>query len=385
MKTVLSRRLASIAPFHVMEFVKEAQRLEALGHDVIHLSIGEPDFKAVDAVQRALHEAVDLGRTGYTPALGIPELRAAIAGFQSVTLNAPVDPSRIMVTAGASAALQLVFQAILNPGDEVLLADPAYPCNANFIRAADGVPKLLACGPEQRFQLQAEQVAQAWGPRTRAVLVASPGNPTGTSITWEALEQLYQTVQARGGTLIVDEIYLGLSDAQERRSAAALGPDVIVINSFSKYFAMTGWRLGWLVLPAHWIGDFERLAGNLFICASALSQYAALGCFTADSLLEHERRREAFRSRRAAMAAALPQLGFEVPVEPDGAFYVYARCTRHGPSDALAHKILAEAHVCVVPGLDFGPAWAQDYLRFSCATSQSRIDEALHRIQRLLG
>jgi aspartate/methionine/tyrosine aminotransferase len=380
----LSRRLGGIAPFHVMEYVKQARALEAAGRDIIHMSIGEPDFKALPAVEAALGRAVQAGHTGYTPALGIAELRQAIADFQSTVFGYPVDASRVMVTAGASVALTLICLALLDPGDEVLLPDPSYPCNSNFVRAAGGVPRLIVAGPEQRFQLSADLIRANWTPRCKAVMLASPSNPTGTSLTPDALREVAETVRELGGTLILDEIYLGLRYDGVRLSGAALGDNVVLVNSFSKYFAMTGWRLGWLVLPPAWVSELERLAGNLLICPSGPAQHAALACFTAEAIAEYEQRREAFRQRRDFLVPALESLGFKVPVHPDGAFYVYADGSAHGTAEAVAQRMLQEAGVCAVPGLDFGPAWADRYLRFSYATSLSRLQEAVQRLQAVL-
>lgn len=381
----VAAKLDRISPFYVMELVKRAAVLEASGRDIVHMSIGEPDFTAIDAVVQALEQAVRAGKTQYTPAVGIPMLREAIAAFYATRFGVQVDPSRIIVTAGASGALQLACTALLEPGDEVLMADPAYPCNRHFVTAAGGEPRLIPSGPPERFQLTVDHVREHWTPRTVGAIVATPSNPTGTSIDRDALAALTEEVRARGGFTIVDEIYLGLSYDGERRSAAALGDDIILVNSFSKYFHMTGWRLGWLVVPPQLVEVFEKLAQNLVICASAPAQHAALACFTPAALAEFETRRAAFRERRDYLLPEFERLGLHVPVRPDGAFYIYADVSKHAQDSAkLAHRLLEEAGVCAVPGMDFGHADAQRYMRFSYANSLERLREAVARMERLL-
>mgnify|MGYP001026585055 CR=1 FL=1 len=381
----LASRVNQIEPFHVMELVKRAAAREAAGHDVVHLSIGEPDFTAIPAVVDALEQAVRAGNTQYTAAVGISALREAIAAFHESHLDARVDPARIIVTAGASGALHLACTALLNPGDEVLMADPTYPCNRHIVTATGGVPRLIPAGPEARFQLSASAVQQAWTERTAGVIVATPGNPTGTSIAPEALADIVAAVRERNGFCIVDEIYLGLSYDHPRRSAAWLGDDIILVNSFSKYFHMTGWRLGWLVVPPRLIGAFEKLAQNLVICAPAPAQHAALACFTPEGLAEFERRREAFRQRRDYLLPEFERLGLRVPVSPDGAFYIYADITAHAAdSREFADRLLEQIDVCAVPGMDFGMHDVGRYMRFSYANSMERLQEAIRRMERLL-
>lgn len=381
----LASRVNQIEPFHVMELVKRAAAREAAGHDVVHLSIGEPDFTAIPAVVDALEQAVRAGNTQYTAAVGISALREAIAAFHESHLDARVDPARIIVTAGASGALHLACTALLNPGDEVLMADPTYPCNRHIVTATGGVPRLIPAGPEARFQLSVSAVQQAWTERTAGVIVATPGNPTGTSIAPEALADIVAAVRERNGFCIVDEIYLGLSYDHPRRSAAWLGDDIILVNSFSKYFHMTGWRLGWLVVPPHLIGAFEKLAQNLVICAPAPAQHAALACFTPEGLAEFERRREAFRQRRDYLLPEFERLGLRVPVSPDGAFYIYADITAHAAdSREFADRLLEQIDVCAVPGMDFGMHDVGRYMRFSYANSMERLQEAIRRMERLL-
>lgn len=386
----LAARVAEIAPFYVMELMKEAFELERAGRDIIHMSVGQPDFTAPQAVVDAAAAAMRGGRTHYTNALGITPLREAIARFYRDTQHIDIDPSRIVVTAGASAALLLACTALVDRDDEVLMPDPCYPCNRHFVSAADGKPVMIASGPAERFQLTAEHVEAHWGPRTRGVLLASPSNPTGTSIELDELRKLVDVVRSHGGFTVVDEIYQGLSYDAPPVSALTLGDDVVTVNSFSKYFNMTGWRLGWLVVPPQWVAAFEKLAQNLFICAPAVSQYAALACFEPETLALYESRRLEFQRRRDYIVPALRSLGFGVPVVPDGAFYVYADCTQvphaaRGDSSALAHAILHDAGVGIVPGVDFGTAAPLDYLRLSYATAYEKIEEAVGRIGQLFG
>jgi len=391
----VSARAQRIEPFYVMEMAKAAQalaaRLAQTGQTMIFLNIGEPDFTAPARVQEAAGRAIRDGNTHYTPATGLPELRQRISDWYATRFAVNVPSSRIVVTAGASAALQLACLALIDPGDEMLMPDPSYPCNRHFVTSAGGTAVLIPSTADQRFQLSAAQVAAAWGDNTRGVLLASPSNPTGTSIAFDELRRIHQHVSARGGITLVDEIYLGLShDAQFCRSALALDDQIISINSFSKYFNMTGWRLGWLVLPEPLVPVIERLAQNLFICPSTISQHAALACFEADSLAEYEQRRAEFKRRRDYFIPALNALGLHVPVMPDGAFYAWADCTeaccKLGLADSweLAFEIMNRAHVAVTPGRDFGHFETRHFIRLSTANSMPQLREAIDRLQRLL-
>ena len=392
MKT--ASRVDRIEPFWVMEMAKAARELAQSpmcdpaqgGRPMIYLNIGEPDFKAPARVEAAAHAALAAGHTQYTPAAGLPALRQALSRWYGQQHGLEIDPARIFITAGASAALQLICLALFEPGDDVLMPDPSYPCNRHFVTAAGATPRLLPCGPAQRFQLDAATVRQAWGASTRGVLLASPSNPTGTSIDPAELAAISREVRARGGVTLVDEIYLGLSyDAHFARSALALDDDIVSINSFSKYFAMTGWRLGWLVLPQSLVPAVERLAQNLYICASTPAQHAALAGFEAQTLAECEQRRGEFQRRRDAVVSGLHRIGLPVPVEPDGAFYAWADCGGAGlESWDLCHHLLHRAQVALTPGRDFGPAAAARYLRLSFASSMDEITQALRRIDSVL-
>jgi aspartate/methionine/tyrosine aminotransferase len=378
----LASRLQYIAPFHVMELAKMAADLEKQGRHIIHMGIGEPDFIATPAVIDAASRAMASGQTRYTSAVGLPALREAISGYYQKIYQLDISPSRIIVTAGASGALLLACAALVEKGAEVLMPDPSYPCNRHFVAAFDGIARMVESGPEDRFQLSDAMVRAHWTERTRGVLLASPSNPTGTTIEPGELKKIVATVRAKGGFSIVDEIYQGLTYGAAPFSALSLGEDVIVINSFSKYFSMTGWRLGWLVVPEAMIPQMEKLAQNLFICASAVAQHAGLACFLPESLAIYESRRQEFQHRRDFIVPALERLGFTVPVIPDGAFYVYADCSAlSSDADQLTIDILNEAGVVMVPGLDFGPSTAQRYIRVSYATSMDNLREAVQRLE----
>lgn len=385
MEKNLASRLDNIAPFHVMELAKMAADLEAQGRHIIHMGIGEPDFTAPQIVIDAAGKAMADGRLQYTSALGVPALREAIARHYLHTFGLVIPASRIIVTAGASAALLLACAALVEPGAEVLMPDPCYPCNRHFVAAFEGKARLIESGPQQRFQLSDAMVNEHWSEATKGVLLASPSNPTGTSINHGELARIITSVKARGGFTIVDEIYQGLSYEGAPFSALSLDDDVVVINSFSKYFNMTGWRLGWLVVPERIVPHIEKLAQNLFICASSVAQHAAVACFSPEALAIYEERKAEFKRRRDYIVPALTALGFEVPVMPDGAFYVYADCSRFSAdADQFTRDLLQEAGVAIVPGLDFGTSGARRYVRISYATSMANLQEAVRRIAEFL-
>jgi aspartate/methionine/tyrosine aminotransferase len=377
-------RTENIAAFQVMELVKRANALQAQGKPVIHMSIGEPDFTAPAPVLNALAQAAASGMTQYTAALGIAPLREAIARFYGQRFNADISPSRIIVTAGASAALSLAACALVNPGDRVLLTDPSYPCNRHFVAAFDGIPEAVPVGPETRFQMTEELIRQHWmknGKAAVGTLLATPANPTGTSIKFDELRRIVETVSDLEGFSIVDEIYLGLSYDTPPRSILEVANNVVVTNSFSKFFHMTGWRLGWLVVPEEAVNVFERLTQNLYICASALAQHAALACFTDESLKIFDDRAAQFKARRDYLAPELLKLGFKIPAQPDGAFYFYLDCSALSDSSTrLANELLETAYVSLVPGTDFGASDPERYMRLSYATDMPRLQEAVARM-----
>lgn len=391
----ISSRANRIEPFYVMEVAKAAS---ALAREVAHgerpmvfLNIGEPDFTAPPLVQEAAARAIRDGVTQYTQATGLDALRERISAWYASRFGVEVPARRIVVTAGASAALQLACLALVDAGDEILMPDPSYPCNRHFVSAADGNAVLIPTTAQERFQLSADKVEAAWNPRTRGVLLASPSNPTGTSIHPAELRRIHEVVTRRGGVTLLDEIYLGLSyDETFGQTALGIDDQVISINSFSKYFNMTGWRLGWLVVPDALVPVVERLAQNLFICPSTVAQHAALACFEAQSIAEYERRRAEFKARRDWFIPALNAMGLTVPVMPDGAFYAWADCSQAcaklGLRDSwdFAFEVMKRAHVAVTPGRDFGTAQTAQFVRFSTASSMAQLQEAAARLRHML-
>jgi aspartate/methionine/tyrosine aminotransferase len=392
----ISSRAERIEPFYVMEVAKAASQLAAqVAHTdrpMIFLNIGEPDFTAPPLVQEAAARAIRDGATQYTHATGLASLRERISGWYSQRFGVEVPPRRIVVTAGASAALQLACLALIEAGDEILMPDPSYPCNRHFVSAADGRAVLVPTTAAERFQLSAAKVQEHWSAKTRGVLLASPSNPTGTSIHPDELRRIHSFVSGNGGVTLLDEIYLGLSyDETYGHTGLALDDQVISINSFSKYFNMTGWRLGWMVVPDALVRVIERLAQNLFICPSTVAQHAALACFEAASLAEYELRRAQFRARRDWFIPRLTAMGFAVPVSPDGAFYAWADGSqlfeRLGVQDSwdFAFEVMKRAHVAVTPGRDFGSAQTRHFVRFSTANSMAQLHEAADRLKAVLG
>jgi aspartate/methionine/tyrosine aminotransferase len=391
----LSQLVDRIEPFYVMEVAKAASKLArevaASDRPVIFLNIGEPDFTAPALVQEAAARAISRGATQYTQATGLDALRERISRWYAQRFHVNVPPRRIVITAGASAALQLACLALFEPGDEVLMPDPSYPCNSHFVTVAGGQPVRIPAGPAERFQLTAAAIEANWTERTRGVLLASPSNPTGTSIHPNELGRIQAFVKQRGGVTIVDESYLGLSyDETFGHSALALDPDVVSINSFSKYFNMTGWRLGWLVAPEDAVAAVEKLAQNLYICPSTVAQHAALACFEPESIAEYEKRRAEFKARRDWFIPQLEKIGFKVPVVPDGAFYAWADCSeacrRLGVKDSweLTFALLEKARVAVTPGRDFGVAETSHFIRFSTASSMAHLQDAVARLADVL-
>jgi len=382
----IAARMAGIAPFHVVEILARAKALEAEGRSIVHMEIGEPDFDTPAPVLEAARRALDAVPMHYTEPLGIPPLREAIAGFYRDRYGLSVDPARIVVTPGSSGALMLALGALVDPGRRVLLADPGYPANRHFVRVFGGEPVGVPVGAETGYQLSAGSIAEHWDAHTSVAMVASPSNPTGTVISHERLAAVAERVAGAGGTLLVDEIYHGLVYGAPLRSALEISPEIVVINSFSKYFTMTGWRLGWLVAPEALVGEIGRLAQNMILAPSTVAQHAALAAFRPETIAILEARREAFRERRDWLVPALARLGFGVPVVPEGAFYVYADSRRIADdSFELCRRLLEEAGVAVTPGMDFGEHRAREHVRFAYTTSLEKLREGIARIEAFLG
>ncbi|HAR30905.1 MAG TPA: aminotransferase [Gammaproteobacteria bacterium] len=377
-------RNASITPFRVIELLERARALEAQGRDVIHLEVGEPDFPTAAPIVAAAHRALEAGATRYTQALGIPALREAISGYYERQVGIRVPPSRVIVTSGASGGLLLLMALLIGPDDELLLTDPGYPCNEVFVWLTNGTPVRIPLRPERQFLLNAADVDAHWSERTRGLLLASPANPTGAMLASDSLRSLADLVRQRQGFLILDEIYQGLVYETERpcRSGLEVAEDLYVLNSFSKYFGMTGWRLGWMVVPEAAVEPLARLAQNLFISPPSLSQHAALAAFSEPALEIHELRRQAFERRRDVLVNGLESLGFGIPLRPAGAFYVYTDISRTG-LDAMTFctRLLEEHAVAVTPGDDFGMINPERWVRFAFTADEARIKESIERIR----
>lgn len=380
--TALAARVAEIQPFQVMEVQTAARRLEAQGRSVVHMEIGEPDFPTPPQVVEAARDWLAAGRVYYTSALGIAPLREAIARFYRTRFGVEVSPERIVVTTGSSAALLLALALIVDRDDEILLSDPGYPCNRHFVRTLEGRPVAVPVDADSHYQLDAQAIRRRWGPRTRGALIATPSNPTGTTVPPDELARIAATVRDLGGTLLVDEIYQGLSYDGEPRTVLSVTDEVFVVNSFSKYFNMTGWRLGWLVAPARHVRDLEKLAQNLFISAPAPSQHAALACFEASTLALLEERRRAFRARRDFLVPALRELGFGIPLTPAGGFFVYADCSAFSrDSRAFCAEVIEATGVAFTPGIDFGEHRANEHVRFAYTVALESLREGAARLR----
>ena len=376
-----AERMADIESFHVMQLIARARELEAQGRVIVNMVVGEPDFPLAPAIQAAAMRVLEQGRLSYTPALGITRLREAIARWYGTRYGIEVPAARVAVTTGSSGALLITMGVLLDPGDQVMLADPGYPCNRHFVRALDGDPLCVPVGPASAYQLTAELVDAHWTARTKAVLVCSPSNPTGTMISAAELRAIHSVVRARGGMLISDEIYHGLTYGESAHTALENGDDVFVINSFSKYFGMTGLRLGWMVVPESFMLDVDKLAGNLFISPPDIGQHAALAAFEPETIAVLESRRELYRAQRDFLLPALKALGFGVPVTPEGAFYIYANCSRFtDDSYAFCWDVLEKAGVAITPGLDFGDNDPRHHVRVSYPKPIAVLQEGVRRL-----
>ena len=380
-----SDRVAEIESFKVMDLLKRAKELEALGHDVVHMCAGEPDFATPEPVAEAGIAAIRAGHTQYTPAAGIPPLREAIAGFYQQRYGLDIPAERVIVTAGASGALLMVFATLANPGQRFMMADPGYPCNPRFLRLLEARGQLVPAEASDNYQLTPELIEQNWDAQTAGVLLASPANPTGSVVHREQLELISQTVRARAGHLVVDELYHGLTYGFDATSVLEVDQDAFVLNSFSKYFGMTGWRLGWTVVPESAVNEIERLAQNLFISPPTISQYAALEAFSPETTTILEQRRAAFQERRDLLVSGLRELGFGIPLTPEGAFYVYADASHLTDNTFdFCWELLEQDKVAVTPGIDFGDHRANQFIRFSYTTGITQIEKALSRLRKRL-
>lgn len=382
---LVATRMNDVAPFHVIDILTRAKRLEAEGRDIVHMEVGEPDFPTPPAIIAAAQAAIANGKTTYTPALGIPELREAIADYYQSRYGVTIPASRVIVTAGASGGLLLALACLAEPGKEWLLTDPGYPCNRNFVRIFEGVPRSIPVGEESNFQPTLADIEENWCDATVGVLLASPANPTGTMLSLDQIKTFADCIRKKGGHFILDEIYQGLTYDHETSTALQCCDDVWIVQSFSKYFQMTGWRLGWLVVPEEFTRHIEKLAQNLFLSPSAPAQYAALAAFEPATLDLVETRRMEFKRRRDYLSAELTRIGFRVVAKPEGAFYIYADCSAFTDNSFdFAMTLLEQASVAIAPGLDFGMNEPERYVRFSYTTSIERLAEAVARIERYL-
>ena len=394
MKQVLNKlapRMASIEPFHVMSLLAKAKTLQQQGRDIIHLEVGEPDFETPQAIIDAGLEALRKGDTHYTSSLGIMPLRQAIADFYQQQFAVQFSASQVVVTPGASGALLLITGALISQGDAVMLADPGYPCNQNFVRFVDGEVQAIAVDESSQYQLTAEIIAAHWQENTKAVLVASPANPTGTIIAADEMKKIVDLLREKQAYLIVDEIYQSLVYDDDPYCALNCADQndnmehVIIVNSFSKYFQMTGWRIGWCIVPNHLLDACDRLSQNLFLATPTLSQKAALAAFLPETLALLEQRRQIFKQRRDYLYPKLLELGFKIPVKPQGAFYIYCDC-RDLTDDSMtfAHELLEQTGLAITPGIDFGQNHPERYVRLTYTKDISCLEQAVQRLEQFI-
>ncbi len=377
----LSTRSKELSPFHVMDILAQAKALSEQGKTIYHLEIGEPDFATAEPIVNAGIKALQQFKTHYTPALGLPELRRAVAEYYDRKFSLTINPERIIITPGASGALQLAISALLDAGDNVLLADPGYPCNQNIAHILAAETIAIPVTAENYFQLDAKSVAQHWNSKTRAAMVATPSNPTGTLLPRQQLTSLSEFIERKQGRLIVDEIYQGLVYEDDDYTALEISDECFVINSFSKYFGMTGWRVGWMVVPEFYVDAIDRIAQNIFLAAPTISQYAALTALEAETQVILDSRRDEFKQRRDFLLPAIEQLGFEIAVKPQGAFYIYANCERFtDDSFSWVKSLLNEQGVALTPGIDFGTYLADNHCRFAYTQSLEKLERAVERI-----
>lgn len=380
----IARHAQQVEPFRVMKILGEAKQLEQQGRDIIHMEIGEPDFASLDCVHEAVHQAVSQGLTHYTASLGLPALRDKLASFYRDFYHADVDANRIVITPGSSSGLQLLLTAILEPNDKVLMADPAYPCNRQFVSLLHGEVILAPVNADSQYQLSLAHLEQHWQDGIKLVMVASPSNPTGTIIEADELVRMAQFCAERGAYFLVDEIYQGLiydRDAESILAQPNLPENVLVINSFSKFFGMTGWRLGWAVAPDYLIPTLDRLAQNLYLSAPTPSQYGALRVLDKDALAELEQRRHTFEQRRNTLYQAMQHAGFAPKILPQGAFYLYWDVSDFTQdAEAFCSELLHATGVAITPGTDFGQHHAKHHVRLAYTTDAAQLAEAIQRI-----
>jgi len=381
----VSKRAECVSPFYVMDLMAKAKSLEEAGRDIVHMEVGEPDFPTPQPIIDAAKSFLDTGNVHYTRAQGLPALCEKIAEYYQQEYQVDISPNRIFITPGASGALTVALASLLDAGDEVLSCAPGYPCNSNLVTLLGAKTNAVNVDESVGFQLSGRAISESWNESTRGVMIASPSNPTGTLIDSEQLEAVVNAVKDKGGFLISDEIYHGLVYQQRAVSALEFSDDVFVVNSFSKFFGMTGWRLGWLIVPEYAIAAANRLMQNLYIAAPTHSQYAALVAFNDETRQILHTRRDEFERRRDVLYDGLKALGFIVTNKPQGAFYIYVDCSAFTQdSYAFALELLEEAGVAITPGKDFGSSEPERFLRFAYTTSMERIELGLARIAEFL-
>jgi aspartate/methionine/tyrosine aminotransferase len=377
----LSKRAKNLSPFHVMDILAQAKALTQQGRTIYHMEVGEPDFATAECIINAGIDALKQLKTHYTPALGLPELRHAVADYYDRKFSVKINPERIIITPGASGAIQLAMACLLDAGENVLLPDPGYPCNKNIAQVLAVEPIAVPVNAENAYQLDAASIAKYWNDKTRAVMVATPSNPTGTLLPESQLKEICHIVEQNKGTLIVDEIYQGLVYDVDDYTALAISDECFVINSFSKYFGMTGWRIGWMVVPEFYADAIDRIAQNIFLAPATMSQYAALTALKAETQTELDARRDEFKRRRDFLLPALEQLGFKIAVQPQGAFYIYANCEKFtDDSYDWVNQLLIKQGVALTPGLDFGNYQANIHCRFAYTQSLDVLERAVDKI-----
>jgi aspartate/methionine/tyrosine aminotransferase len=380
-----SARTESIRPFEVMRLLARARELEQQGRDIVHMEIGEPDFPTPAPVVQAAQAAIATGQMHYTPATGMPPLKQQIARFYQQRYGVTLDPKRIVITPGASGALLLALAAVVEPGKTILVSDPGYPCNRNFVRFLAGQTKSIPVGSDTAYQISVEHLQSHWDATTVGVVLASPSNPTGTVLSTEQLCAIIQFVREQNGVIFMDEIYHGLVYTQQVDTILQYTDEAFVINSFSKYFGMTGWRVGWLVAPAQYLTAIDNFAQNIFLAAPTPSQHAALAAFSPDNIAILEARRAEFQQRRDYLLPALRELGFNITAEPQGAFYIYCDCGRFThDSMRFVEDLLEQIGVALTPGADFGEHKADTHVRIAYTTSMERLEEGVKRLREFL-
>ncbi len=381
----VSHRAGVVTPFLVMDILEAAHKLEAAGHNVIHLEIGEPDFDTPECVKEAANKALADGETHYTHSLGLLELREAICADFATRYGVTVEPDRVIVTQGTSPAMLLLFSTVLDDGDQVILSDPAYACYDNFIRFAGACPARVPVSEDDHFQFRPEAIEQAMAGGAKAILLNSPANPTGTLLSAERMDKIARMADAHGAFVISDEIYHGLVYGEKEHSALEFSDRAFVLNGFSKLYAMTGWRLGYVISPREYVRPMQKLCQNFFISANSVAQRAGIAALTqaADDVA---RMKATYDARRKFLLPRLRALGLHVANDPTGAFYIFANAKPWaekfgGSSLKLAYDILQKAHIGVAPGIDFGPG-GEGFLRFSYASSMENLEEAMRRLEK---